>query len=283
MNKTPVNNVDSLGWSQNQLIDPHGEESKAKRVNAMFSAIADSYDLNNRLHSLWRDQAWRKKGVKLTKVKAGQDQVLDVACGTGDLTMAFADCTPASVTGIDFVPRMIEIAKWKTDNKLKRSDNPRELTGTNTHHSTSVGTVTNNKWTTPTFIVGDAMDLPMPDSSVDIVSIAFGIRNVSDPAMALSEFRRVLKPGGRLLILEFGLPRNIVLRSAYNFYFNHIMPRTATWISRDRTGAYRYLPRSVTTFIAPDKMQEMILSMGFSDVKIHRLTFGICLAYLGHV
>lgn len=248
-------------WTDDRLAVPHEQGDKAQRVNAMFAAIADSYDLNNRVHSLGRDQAWRRKAVRLAKVRAGQDHVVDVACGTGDLTFAFADANPASVLGIDFTPRMLEIARVK-DRDRSRPDGEGPV---------------------PEFRVGDAMDLQLPDASADIVSIAFGIRNVSEPAQALREFRRILRPGGRLVILEFSVPRNPLLRAGYNFYFHHVMPRTATWVSGDRSGAYKYLPRSVATFIDRDTLQAMMADAGFTNITAHAMTFGICVAYVGHL
>lgn len=244
-----------VAWDETHLADPHSEADKAQRVNAMFDAIAESYDLNNRLHSLWRDQSWRRRAVRLARVVPGKDDVVDVACGTGDLSFAFARARPASVIGIDFVPRMIKLAQEKSS-KLEAM-------------------------VTPEFRVGDAMNLDLPDECCDIVSIAFGIRNVSDPQKAIHEFRRILRPGGRLVILEFSTPRNPMMRGLYNFYFHSIMPRTATWISRDRSGAYKYLPRSVSTFVTRDRMIEMMRTAGFEAVRPHPMTLGICVGYLG--
>jgi demethylmenaquinone methyltransferase/2-methoxy-6-polyprenyl-1,4-benzoquinol methylase len=98
---------------------------------------------------------------------------------------------------------------------------------------------------------------------------------------ALGEFHRVLRPGGRLIVLEFALPNHPLLRGLYNFYFKQVLPRTATWISRDKTGAYKYLPRSVSTFFKPDQMAIMLRNSGFSDVSAHPMTFGICFCYRG--
>jgi demethylmenaquinone methyltransferase/2-methoxy-6-polyprenyl-1,4-benzoquinol methylase len=234
-------------WTDESLADPHAVADKAKRVERMFAAIAPSYDLNNRLHSMGRDQAWRKAAVRAADVKPG-DVVLDVACGTGDLTMAFADRSPAQrVIGMDFTYNMLAVAKRK---------------GGRCHYAAA-----------------DAMNLPLPDSCVDVVSIAFGIRNVADPAKAIAEFHRVLRPGGRMLILEFTLPRHALLRKLYLFYFNHIMPRTAALIARDRSGAYRYLPRSVGTFIEREQLVARLEAQGFDNVTTQSLTCGIAALY----
>jgi len=125
------------------------------------------------------------------------------------------------------------------------------------------------------------MQLPLADNSADILSIAFGIRNVSDWGKAIDEFTRVLKPGGRLIILEFSLPTNPMMRGLYNFYFRKIMPRTATFISGDKTGAYKYLPESVNTFISRQAMQDRMQAAGLSNILARPMTFGICVCYKG--
>ena len=243
-------------WDSNRLNDPHAQADKAARVEEMFTAIAPSYDLNNRVHSFGRDQAWRRETVRLANLRAG-DRVADVACGTGDLTLAFADGLARAgggpaVLGIDFTYAMLPIAEQKTAD----ADRAR-------------------------FVHGDALALPLADASVDVLSIAFGIRNVSDPAAALIEFARVLRPGGRLLILEFTVPRNPVMRLGYDFYCGWLMPRTATLISGDRSGAYRYLPRSVSTFASAEELREMMTGAGFGQVASSGLTFGIAACHRG--
>lgn len=248
-------------WAASDLAEnPHLAADKADRVQRMFGAIAKRYDLNNRIHSFGRDQAWRRTVVRLAEVKP-TDHVLDVACGTGDLTQAFAD-TPggvASVTGLDFTAAMLDLAREKA------------------HRCAAA----NRSGLQPTYIQGDAMALPFKDGSFDVVSIAFGIRNVAQPARALAEFRRVLRPGGRVVILEFSTPPNPVIRWFNRLYCERLMPITATLIARDRSGAYRYLPRSVSTFMNQTEMEQALRAARFDRLRMKPMTFGVCTAYLG--
>jgi len=271
----PVTDPEHDVWNDTLLQNPHEVSDKRTRVQKMFAAIAPSYDLNNRLHSLWMDQHWRRKAVKLANLKP-TDIVVDVACGTGDLAIKFADrlwkiresmAPSGRIIGVDFTFEMLPLAREKARSIFAWGieSYPRPTTLDRTV-----------RW-----LSADALALPLSDSSADVLSIAFGIRNVSDPSAALKEFHRVLKPGGRLIILEFSLPTNRILRALYNFYFTKILPRTATWISRDKTGAYKYLPQSVNTFISRESMQEMMKNAGFTDVQAFPLTFGICICYRG--
>jgi len=270
----PTTPTTSEVWNDQLLKSPHAQADKRQRVQKMFAAIAPSYDLNNRLHSLWMDQRWRKKAVKLSTLKS-TDQVIDVACGTGDLTIQFAEGIVKSggfpkegqVVGIDFTFEMLPIARKKAIELF---------TGLARFDSFERPLLAHVP-----FINGDALSLPLPDASADVLSIAFGIRNVSDPAAAIKEFHRVLRPGGRLIILEFSLPSNPILRGLYNFYFRKILPRTATLISRDKTGAYKYLPESVNTFINRQTMMQMMTDAGFNEVTQHPMTFGVCVCYRG--
>ena len=133
------------------------------------------------------------------------------------------------------------------------------------------------------FINGDAQSLPFPDASADVMSIAFGIRNVQDIPTALKEFRRILRPGGRLVILEFSKPTNPLIRAVNDFYTGKIMPITATLISGDKSGAYKYLPKSVDTFISRERMVQMMADAGFASITQHPMTFGVCVCYRGVV
>ena len=268
-------------WTEADLSEnPHENADKATRVRRMFSAIAPSYDLNNRVHSLWRDQAWRRSAVKMADLGL-DDKVADIACGTGDLTFAFANALqtlrspgvidPGQVIGIDYTAEMLDVARKKAAHRPWK------------RHSQTPGVRDNPARLNQAvhFKQGDAMALDLPEESVDVVSIAFGIRNVADPAKAMAEFYRVLKPGGRLIVLEFSLPRNPVLLAGYNFYFKHVMPRTATLISGDKSGAYKYLPKSVNTFIDREQMQQLMQEQGLSDIVAKPLTFGIAVCYRG--
>ena len=256
-------------WTTEHLAQPHTHPEKARRVQDMFTAIAPKYDLNNRIHSFGRDRAWRKAAVRFAGLRGGE-AVADIACGTGDLTLAFADAlrkfnqrgpTPL---GIDFTFAMLPLAGAKATANSPSTPGERAAA------------------TMPArFAQGDAMALPLPDASVDVVSIAFGIRNVLDIHRALAEFFRVLRPGGRLIILEFTVPQNRIMRLGYDFYCGWLMPRTAGWIARDKTGAYRYLPRSVSTFISTDGLQEAIGDAGFDRLDRRSLTGGIAAIYKG--
>lgn len=260
-------------WDETLLDDPHTVADKQRRVRDMFAAIARSYDLNNRVHSFGRDQAWRREAVRLSSLRPS-DCIVDVACGTGDLAFLFhnalSNARPTadsagqhrdagSVIGIDYTFPMLERASLKSPgSSAKLGRNP------------------------IAWINGDAQHLPLADESADVVSIAFGIRNVQEPKRAIAEFFRVLRPGGRVIILEFSHPTNRLIRWANDLYCTKIMPRTATWISGDKSGAYRYLPTSVRTFIDREGMKQMLRDAGFVDVSEHPMTFGVAVVYRGY-
>ncbi len=246
-------------WSAADLAgDPHKAADKDQRIRRMFGAIAHRYDLNNRLHSFGRDQAWRRRAVRLCRVQP-TDRVLDAACGTGDLAEAFAAAGAQEVCGVDFTAEMLEIARCKAARRWTRADQR------------------------PRYELADVLALPFEDATFDIVSIGFGLRNVTDPRQALREFRRVLRPGGRVVILEFSDPANPVLRVLNRLYCEHIMPITATLLAADRSGAYRYLPRSVSTFADRNALAAMMEEAGFRSIRRSPMTFGVCVAYLGSV
>lgn len=245
-------------WEAQELAtDPHTRGDKPQKVRAMFSAIAGAYDLNNRLHSFGLDQRWRRAAVRAAAVRKG-DAVVDVACGTGDLTELFAKTEAGSVIGLDFTPAMLDIARQKS---------------TRRPHAGAV----------PRYEHGDATALELADGSADVVSIAFGLRNVGTPEKALAEFRRILRPAGRLVVLEFDEPTNPLIRAANRLYTHRIMPWTATLVARDGSGAYRYLPRSVETFLDRARLREAMLAAGFASVEQIPLTFGTCVVSVARV
>lgn len=243
-------------WDQQRLNNPHAQADKARRVMAMFDAIAPTYERVNGVLSLGRDAAWRRKLVELAQVRPGM-RVLDLACGTGDVVRAFARsaCPPTSLIGVDFSQNMLKMAA--------RSD------------------FSSNQKSAPCWLRADATRLPFADESFDVVTIAFGFRNLQDPEAGWAEMFRVLRPGGRCLILEFDLPRNTFLRQLYLGYFTQVLPRLATWISGDKTGAYDYLPQSVKTFLKEEEIGSGMHLAGFDDLAVTPLTFGVAKIYRG--
>lgn len=227
----------------------------AGAIREMFSAIAPRYDLLNRVLSLGIDQSWRRFVARRFEVPAG-GRVLDVACGTGDLTFAIADRLPAAeVTGLDFSLPMLARARPKRDLAARR----RRVN----------------------FVAGSADALPFPAAAFDGLTIAFGIRNVVDREGALAEFVRVLKPGGKAVVLEFSLPRSAWFRALYRGYFHHVLPAVGGLLARRR--AYRYLPESVGRFPEPPEFAGLMRAAGFCRVRRHPLTMGIATAYVGEV
>lgn len=237
-------------WPDPLLADPHRQPDKARRIRQMFSAIAPAYDLNNRLHSLGLDQCWRQAAVRAAEPQP-EETVLDVATGTADLALAFLRNGSRRVLAVDFSFPMLEMAR----RKIRRYTDSCVL------------------------LTADALRLPLADASVDVVGMAFGLRNLADPAVAVREFHRVLRPAGRLVILEFSLPTQPLIRRIYLFYFTHIFPRTAGLIARDRHQAYRYLVHSVPTFYEPPAICQLLRQSGFDSVENMPLTFGIVRLY----
>lgn len=220
----------------------------------MFDAIAWRYDRLNHLLSLGVDRSWRRKVVR--RVKAlGARRILDVATGTGDLAMMMAQACPAStIDGIDFSEQMLSIGRQKVERA-------------GLQHRISLSE-------------GDAEALTARTDCYDAVTVAFGVRNFEHLECGLREMCRVLKPGGRVVILEFSTPDRFPMKQLYRFYFKCILPRVGGLISGDR-GAYEYLPASVFAFPQGDHFLEIMRSCGFRDVRRLPLTFGIATLYTG--
>ena len=231
---------------------PH-EQQKSRAVQEMFTAIAPRYDFLNRLLSLGIDQQWRQfVGRRLADLE--HPQVLDVACGTADLSLAIRQSNrQAKVVGLDFSTQMLTLAQEKI-RQLSEADGL-------------------------DLLAGSAEDLPFADQSFDALTIAFGIRNVIDRPRALREFCRVMKPGARLVILEFSMPDQFLLRALYRLYFLKILPLIGGLFARK--SAYKYLPESVVQFPERDEFARMVKGAGFSKLRYHPLTGGIVTVYLG--
>jgi demethylmenaquinone methyltransferase/2-methoxy-6-polyprenyl-1,4-benzoquinol methylase len=219
-------------------------------VRQMFARVADRYDRANHLLSLGIDHGWRRATVRAAAIAPGS-RVLDVCSGTGDLAMAFARAG-AAVTGTDFCPEMLQHAVRKAD-RLGPS--------------------------APVYLAADTQQLPFPDDSFDAVTVAFGIRNVADPVAGLREMGRVVRPGGRVVVLEFCKPRLPLVRPAYMFYFRRILPRLGSWITGDRHGAYRYLPDSVMEFPEREAFLQLMTAAGLAEPRARILTCGIASVY----
>jgi demethylmenaquinone methyltransferase/2-methoxy-6-polyprenyl-1,4-benzoquinol methylase len=223
------------------------------RISGMFDSIAPRYDLLNHLLSAGLDRRWRTQAIAALDLPAGA-RVLDLCTGTADLAVAAIKGIPgASVLGVDFSSEMLRrgLAKVRTRG-LARAIR---------------------------LVRGDASRIPAGDQGWDAVTIGFGIRNVADSAQALAEIARVLKPGGRLAILEFGEPRIPGVRTLYRWYFQYLLPLIGRTVSRHQS-AYAYLPASVGTFPPPPAFARRIAAAGFVDVRAVPLTFGIVYLYV---
>jgi demethylmenaquinone methyltransferase/2-methoxy-6-polyprenyl-1,4-benzoquinol methylase len=248
--------TDDVAWSRESLATPHATPDKAGRVRRMFNDIAPRYELVNSLFSAGRDARWRSRAVQLARVEH-TDSVLDVACGTGDFARAFGRGGAQAVTGCDFAHEMLTRAVGSTTTP---ADN---------------GSTAHLGW-----CEADAMKLPFADSTFSIVSCAFGVRNFGQLEVGLAEMHRVMRAGGRLVILEFTRPTNRLFRRLFELYSNRIMPAAATLVSGDRSGAYRYLPRSVVSFLTADQMVETLRRGGFCDPTATPLTMGVVTVYV---
>lgn len=225
-----------------------------QQVHKMFDRIAHRYDLLNHLLSGNRDVAWRRQMAGMLPTRGNLD-VLDLATGTGDQLLTLAETGKLrSGVGVDLAEKMLAVGREKIESR-------------------KLGSLLQMQ-------TGDAGAIPCGNSQFDAVSISFGIRNVLDVPTALREMYRVLRPEGRAMILEFSLPRNIVIRKAYLFYFRHILPRLGSLISGD-SYAYRYLNQTVETFPYGDAFCTLMAEAGFSNVQATEVTFGIATIYTG--
>mgnify|MGYP003305196945 FL=1 len=228
--------------------------AKKEGIRKLFDNIAGDYDRLNHILSLNIDKSWRRKAVKEIADTAEPLNILDEACGTCDFTIEIAKGAPqgSKVTGIDLSEGMLQIGR----EKCRKEGITAELQ------------------------TGDCEAMPYEDETFDRIGVAFGVRNFENLPKGLTEMLRVLKPGGKLVILELSIPRNPIIRWCYKLYFLKILPAIGGWVSGNR-GAYEYLPSSVLRFPAPEKFMEMMQEAGFEQVRKKSFTMGICHMYLG--
>lgn len=238
---------------------PHGvegEQQVGRWVRRMFDGVAPRYDLLNHVLSGNMDKLWRARTVRRLspQITAPGAVVVDLCCGSGDLMLSLAKRRGATVYGSDFChPMLIEAARKAAARSAA----------------------------TPLF-EADAMNLPLASSSADVLTVAFGFRNLANYEKGLREMYRVLKPGGTAAILEFSTPPNRAFRGVYDFYSLRVLPRIGAMLSGEGAAdAYRYLPESVRRFPDANSLALLMRRCGFQDVRFHRMTFGIVALHLG--
>ena len=221
------------------------------RIAGMFDAIAPRYDLLNRVLSAGIDRRWRERAIRSLHL-TGRETLLDVCTGTADVALQARGA--ARVVGVDFAGAMLSIGRRKV---MAAGEGERI-----------------------TLLRGDATRLPVSDGSAHAATVAFGIRNVQRPELACVELARALRPGGRLAILEFGVPRIWGVSTIYRWYFQHLLPTVGRMVS-GHSAAYSYLPASVGAFPPPREFMAILEQAGFTDVRADPLTFGIVYLYTG--
>jgi demethylmenaquinone methyltransferase/2-methoxy-6-polyprenyl-1,4-benzoquinol methylase len=235
-------------------VKPYSEEgSKKEQVEQMFDNISGQYDSLNHILSMGIDKGWRKKAVReVMAVKP--NRVLDVATGTGDQAIALCRAGVDRVTGLDLSRGMLDVGIEKI-RRLQWSDRIEMMQG-------------------------DSENLPFENNTFDAITVSFGVRNFENLDQGLQEMARVLKPGGKMVILEFSKPRGWVIAPIFRLYSNHILPRVGSWISKDKS-AYTYLPESVEAFPSDELFLQHLRATGLESCTQHRLTFGIASIYTG--
>lgn len=225
---------------------------KSARVREMFAEIAPRYDLLNHVLSLNIDKRWRRFVIRkvASRLRAPGSKALDLCCGTAELSMELGALAPTF--GVDFCHPMLALGL----RKLRGRTLPVEL------------------------VEGDALQCPMADESFNVVSMAFGLRNLEDIGDGLREVYRLLKPGGCAAVLEFSHPQIPVFRSLFHFYFTRVLPRVGNAVSGS-SFAYRYLPESVLTFPDQNVLADRMRAVGFSSVRYYNLAGGIAALHMG--
>jgi demethylmenaquinone methyltransferase/2-methoxy-6-polyprenyl-1,4-benzoquinol methylase len=216
---------------------------KRRYVRGLFATIADRYDLITRLLSYGQDRRWKRRLVAMAAPASGL-RALDLATGTGDIAFALT-AAGADVVGLDVTPRMIELARAKAGGRLS-----------------------------PRFLVGDMLALPFPAHTFDLVTTGYGLRNVPDLALAIDEIRRVLKPGGRVLSLDFDRPQNALLRSVYLAYLS-VVGGVVGWILHRDPDTYRYIPASISNYPGAAAVARLMVARGFTRASHHAVLGGL--------
>jgi len=231
-------------------------DKSGSRVKRMFGQIAPKYDRMNHLLSMNVDRYWRWRTVRRVAPQ-GTSPILDICTGTGDLALAYCRRTrgEVEVVGSDFCPQMLEVG----EKKKARSRHAGRLR----------------------FVEADAQQLPFEDDSFQIVSVAFGLRNVQDTDQGLAEMVRVCQPQGRVAVLEFSEPTWQPFKACYGWYFRNVLPRLGQWIARNDEDAYNYLPESVGQFPSGTALLERMSAAGLKEVRLKRLTLGVATLYVG--
>lgn len=229
------------------------EADASKKVREMFTQIAPRYDLLNHLLSLQLDRLWRARTAKLLRQILSRPGalVLDLCCGTGDLAFSLAKSSPARVIGADFTHTMLVRARAKSQHVPSHSSLP--------------------ALPPMPFFEADALHLPFADTSFDLVTSAFGFRNLANYESGLREIQRVLKPGGTIAILEFTEPPQGLLGDLYRWYFTKVLPRIG-WLISGHRSAYTYLPKSVSRFFRPPELAALMTSVGYQSVEFREWT-----------
>jgi demethylmenaquinone methyltransferase/2-methoxy-6-polyprenyl-1,4-benzoquinol methylase len=256
-----------LGALSNAFYDPG--EQRAAKVHALFGSIARRYDLINDVQSFGMHRRWKRRVVALADVKPGV-RALDVCCGTGDLAFALA-AHGAEVTGLDFNEPMLAVAKAKVQSLKSKVQSPEPGDRSVTPHSAL---------RTPRFIHGDAMQLPFPDESFDLVTVGYGLRNLARWETGLAEMARVARPGGRLLVLDFGKPDNALWRAIYFGYLRLIVPIFGLLFAR-RADAYAYILESLKHYSAQRGVAAKMRHLGLENVRVINFLGGAMSINLG--
>jgi demethylmenaquinone methyltransferase/2-methoxy-6-polyprenyl-1,4-benzoquinol methylase len=239
-------------------------DKSERRIREMFGEISPRYDFLNHFLSGGTDYYWRWRTVR-SAAPQGELPVLDVCTGTGDLAVAYwrRGRKRVRVVGADFTHEMLRLAREKTAPLVARAASS----------STEQAKID--------FVEADTQRLPFADDQFQIVSVAFGLRNVTNTLEGLSEMTRVCAPGGRVVVLEFSMPQNRFLGELYRWYFRNVLPRIGQLLSGNRQAAYRYLPDSVSEFPSGERLGDMMKASGLDSVTWKPLTFGIATLYVG--